>query len=195
VTVKAPGQLARRYREQGGRCWYCDLPTWSRRNETRLQARERLGVAAGTPQSSKVLRKKAATREHLARVADGGGDALRNIVMACAGCNVLRGDRDPVTWRAEVQAQLAAGTHWWQVYAARAREHLAAVVAGTARGQVSVAQAAEVLASGLLDLPPRVAAPCPPGEVGKGREHGRAAGHQPQGGEQGDEPAPRAAPS
>jgi len=193
MVKRMPKKLKRRYHEQGGRCWYCGLPTWSRRNETRLQARDRLGIVAGTPDASKALRKRLATCEHLHRVVDGGGNGLRNIVMACAGCNVGRGDRDPMTWLAEVQAALAAGTHWWQAYAAAARAHLEGVVAGTVKGQVSAAQAAAALATGLLDPPPRFAAPCPPGEAGKDGEHGSEAGEQTQGGAAQARPAPSAA--
>jgi len=41
-----------------------------------------------------------ATLEHLRRRADGGGNGKENLVLACRECNIRRGDRDPVTYRA-----------------------------------------------------------------------------------------------
>lgn len=76
---------------QAGECFYCGRATWLKSGpESKNQAKARLGVI-----TTKDLRRREATEEHLRRRAEGGSNALSNLVMACSECNERR-DTKPV---------------------------------------------------------------------------------------------------
>lgn len=103
-------QLVRAFDAQNGRCCYCDGACWLPQRESGMQARARLGIPVGVDGAAKMLRAARATREHLKRRVDGGGDA-DNIAMACHACNVRRGDSEPDVHRIDMQVLVAAGLH------------------------------------------------------------------------------------
>lgn len=71
---------------QNGECFYCGRPTWLRGGgESKNDAKARLGVS-----TTKGLRKREASQEHLRRKADGGGNGIANLVMSCFECNSSR---------------------------------------------------------------------------------------------------------
>lgn len=107
---KAKFQLRSLYRDQEGICCYCDGPTWLPRHHTQERARRILGIPDTGPGSRKLLEAARATREHLKRRADGGGDH-GNLKMACNYCNTHRGDDDPEVHRVNMQVLAAASLH------------------------------------------------------------------------------------
>lgn len=109
-TSRTKRQLVRAFDAQRGLCCYCDGRCWLPTREHPRQARARLGIPSDVPGSKKMLTAAQATREHLKRRADGGGDA-DNIAMACHACNVRRGDSEPDVHRIDMQVLVAAGLH------------------------------------------------------------------------------------
>lgn len=79
------------FERQGGKCFYCDRETW-------LTEQTRNGMPP----------RRQATLEHVVPQCEGGTDNLNNLVMACGGCNRMRGDmnfekfrelrQDPEKW-------------------------------------------------------------------------------------------------
>lgn len=67
------------------KCCWCNLEMYFCRQETREQAKARLGVS-----SRKELRLRAATIEHLIPKSRGGTDDKWNIALACNLCNSQR---------------------------------------------------------------------------------------------------------
>jgi 5-methylcytosine-specific restriction endonuclease McrA len=90
--------------EQGGRCFYCDLPMWDEAPDLCLPVSCKSG---GLP---KILQ---CTAEHLHPRSEGGGNTADNIVAACLYCNNLRHRRkrpmSPEAHRAHVRQRMAAG--------------------------------------------------------------------------------------
>jgi 5-methylcytosine-specific restriction endonuclease McrA len=80
-------QLKYRFVDQGGLCFYCLRTTYLPEWDTPKSAAIKLGVPIS------LIAKRMATREHLRRRTEGGGDYIFNIVMACQECNVDRGER------------------------------------------------------------------------------------------------------
>ena len=99
------------FAERGGACCYCDGPTWLPPLEGKNEAAARLGIKRGTKHSLKMLKYARATFEHVKRAADGGTAARSNGMLACAFCNVARGDSDVRIHRSDMQALVAAGLH------------------------------------------------------------------------------------
>lgn len=89
-------QLEQKFKEQDSRCFYCERSTWlgfaydMDKEIARMNWRGRAG---------KPFKSARATREHLVRVVDGGGDSDENIVVACAYCNHARGNRTVEEWK------------------------------------------------------------------------------------------------
>lgn len=83
----------RSFDEQDGRCFYCARLMWERTQETVAEASARLGLTRAA------ARRAMCTAEHLVRRADGGGHGSHNIVAACSGCNVSRGEALPAEWQ------------------------------------------------------------------------------------------------
>ena len=73
--------LARQFAHQEGLCFYCDCKMWL----------SDLGDDKLSPEQIP-LRPTRATREHLVRQCEGGGDEPDNLVAACYRCNTNRGD-------------------------------------------------------------------------------------------------------
>lgn len=71
--------LRKAWEWQNKRCFYCDINTW-------------IYEGRNVGELDPGLLKTVATREHLTRKADGGGDSLDNLVMACWDCNTNRGE-------------------------------------------------------------------------------------------------------
>jgi len=63
--------------KQGGRCYYCELPIWIVRKESRIAAERKPWQLQ-------------CTAEHLIARCDGGTDHPQNIVAACRFCNSRR---------------------------------------------------------------------------------------------------------
>ncbi len=74
--------------EQGGLCFYCDVPTT-------------------LPTESNPI-PTTATVEHLTRKADGGTNDPDNLVMACSRCNSTRGKTDWRDWLNAKEAEAIA---------------------------------------------------------------------------------------
>jgi 5-methylcytosine-specific restriction endonuclease McrA len=86
-------QLADKWKLQNGRCFYCRKETW-------LLSETIVGM-------SRHCRNHMATREHLKRKCEGGGDENANIVMACASCNNSRGDKSVKAHLVDVRAAIS----------------------------------------------------------------------------------------
>ena len=72
---------AQAFRNQGGRCYYCDLPMW-------LRTPPVVPVSGSSKYfASEALR---CTAEHLVARCDGGTDNPENIAAACLLCNRRR---------------------------------------------------------------------------------------------------------
>ncbi|GJE77761.1 HNH endonuclease [Methylorubrum suomiense] len=95
----------------GGTCCYCGCQTYLPRSEPRAVVAARFGLALGQPGVKKALRRRTATREHIVRKADGGGDNRRNLTIACHLCNITRGAASPDQHRAAIARAVAAGIH------------------------------------------------------------------------------------
>ena len=76
--------------KQGNRCCYCDKPMF------------RFGKS--TPKGG--LPHDAETLEHLRRKVDGGSDRPDNLALACAECNVGRGNVDWLTYKSLKMGEL-----------------------------------------------------------------------------------------
>ena len=73
--------LMRQCAHQDERCFYCDCEMWvSNLGDDKLSAEQMM------------IRHSRATREHLTRQCDGGGDEPDNLVAACQRCNTNRGE-------------------------------------------------------------------------------------------------------
>jgi hypothetical protein len=68
------------YRQQHGRCYYCNVAMW-------LDCPTELGVCTPSIKASTRLR---CTAEHIQARTDGGKNSRGNIVAACAHCNRTR---------------------------------------------------------------------------------------------------------
>lgn len=81
-------QLFRLWREQEGRCFYCERVTWL------------IGVEqhTGKKHLATLDPRAQATREHLIMQKHGGTNAPDNIVMACFECNSTRPDVPASEW-------------------------------------------------------------------------------------------------
>lgn len=100
------------WHKQGGLCFYCGAETYlPGGGETKDHARQRFGIIKGTKKASKAFRRRYATREHLKRKADGGTMANENLVMACHGCNVRRGEMSVEAYKNHVADQVRLGCH------------------------------------------------------------------------------------
>lgn len=104
-----PRTLKRLFDAQNKLCCYCDGPTWIAGGETRVDRNARLGVVDG-PGAGKLLAAMMATREHVKRRVDGGGNA-DNLMMACGYCNTTRHGSEPDVHRVDMQVLVAAGLH------------------------------------------------------------------------------------
>lgn len=86
-----------KFREQGGRCYYCDRQMWE------------VQVGSGGGQRSYLI----CTAEHLIARQDGGPDAGENIVAACKWCNTRRHMRSvplgPAAYKDHVQRRMKRG--------------------------------------------------------------------------------------
>lgn len=100
------------WHNQNGRCFYCGADTYlPGGGETKDHARQRFGIVPGTKRSAKAFRRRYATLEHLKRKADGGTKAFANLVMACHGCNVRRGEMDVESYLLHVRTLVYRGQH------------------------------------------------------------------------------------
>ncbi|WP_084199262.1 HNH endonuclease [Noviherbaspirillum autotrophicum] len=89
---------------QGGRCYYCHVPTWLNIPD-QFAFQYRL-----SPNETRLLQ---ATAEHLTARQDGGSNARPNIVAACYFCNSRRHRRktppSPEAYKLRVERQIAKG--------------------------------------------------------------------------------------
>lgn len=105
-------KLKRLWKAQDGLCYYCAAETYiPGPDETRAAAKVRFGIPQGKG-SGKLLRRRQASLEHLKRRADGGTMANTNLVMACKGCNVRRGEMEVEEYKSHVAAIVQEGRHW-----------------------------------------------------------------------------------
>ncbi len=105
-------KLKRLWVEQQGRCYYCSGETYLvGSGEVKASVKARFGIPEGRG-SGTLLRRRRATLEHLKKRADGGTLANTNIVMACMGCNVRRGDLSVDEFKALVVEVVSRGIHW-----------------------------------------------------------------------------------
>lgn len=86
-----------------GRCYYCACKTFHWERPQDMPDRRRRIVVRTQPE-------RRATREHLVRRADGGGNGP-NIVLACAFCNHCRDERTVQEHKAYILALIAEGRH------------------------------------------------------------------------------------
>lgn len=104
ANLNARAQLARKFDDQDGACFYCGRECWlwpkakSFRDPALIEHFEEM-------RANRRRQKTRATREHLIRVADGGTDDDANIVMACAVCNHSRQDMPVDLWKRVRQEQ------------------------------------------------------------------------------------------
>lgn len=104
-STKAIKNLRRQAaREQGWRCFYCQLPMWDTALEEFI---ERYGISPG------LAKRFRCTAEHVEARCDGGKDVAPNIVAACLFCNTARHKaKHPVTaakHALKVRSRLAKG--------------------------------------------------------------------------------------
>lgn len=91
ATLDKRAQLCRKHHDQAGLCFYCGQSAWLPPPRRGSQD----SIPEGFFEDLRANRRRQqsrATREHLVKVADGGGDDDGNIVMACANCNHHRHD-------------------------------------------------------------------------------------------------------
>lgn len=84
-----------RMNEQRGRCFYCGNAMWEREIEPREDALRRFNPYypdGDFHSDGQVLEATTCTLEHKHRQAEGGTDAVGNLVAACARCNSRRND-------------------------------------------------------------------------------------------------------
>lgn len=97
-------QVLRRqaFHRQAGRCWYCSVQMW-------LISPDELARLVATSAAAQLR----CTAEHLVAQRDGGSDAAKNIVAACAHCNHTRHKRkappEPETYRKEIRRRTKRG--------------------------------------------------------------------------------------
>lgn len=103
--------LTKLFDAAGGVCMYCGCDTYVPSRHPRAETLQRFGLTAGVPGVKKALRSRQATREHLVRVVDGGGDSTRNLGLSCQHCNITRGAATPEQHREAVARAVAAGIH------------------------------------------------------------------------------------
>ena len=77
---------AKLYIRQSGKCCYCERPMY-RTTANKTKTCRRLGI------SRKEFDRSLATREHLKRRCEGGGNHPDNLALACQECNTTRGAR------------------------------------------------------------------------------------------------------
>jgi hypothetical protein len=92
-------KLEQLWYEQGGRCLYCDGPTYLPSSENKDQARLRLAIEPGCTGSAKLL------NHHVATLERASGK------MACKFCNCQRGSRDFEKHRKFMQRRVASESH------------------------------------------------------------------------------------
>ena len=92
-------RLEQLWNAQGGRCLYCDGPTYLPSSENKDQARRRLSIEPGCAGSAKLL------NHHMATVERGSGK------MACKFCNCQRGSRPLEKHRKFMQRRVASEQH------------------------------------------------------------------------------------
>lgn len=89
---------------QGWACYYCEQPMWKDNPAT---------FAAENSITLRQARLLQATAEHLTPRADGGCDSDKNIVAACAFCNIKRHKGravlSPSAYAVKVRRQLQSG--------------------------------------------------------------------------------------
>lgn len=103
--------LQKLFDEAAGTCCYCGCETYLPGRDPRPVVLARFGLVAGAPGVKKALRRRAATREHIVRKTEGGGDNRRNLALACHHCNVTRNAAAPDEHRAAIARAIAAGIH------------------------------------------------------------------------------------
>ncbi|WP_342152279.1 HNH endonuclease [Methylorubrum sp. SB2] len=103
--------LSTLFRLFGGRCFYCNCETWLPMAASRAKMKRRFGIATNAPGSAKAMEYRRATREHVVRVADGGTNGWRNLVLCCRFCNESRGTTPSDEYKAVVAAAIQAGLH------------------------------------------------------------------------------------
>jgi hypothetical protein len=92
-------KLEQLWQEQGGRCLYCDGPTYLPSSENKDQARHRLIIEPGCVGSAKLL------NHHTATVDRASGK------MACKFCNCQKGSRSFEKHRKFMQRRVATEEH------------------------------------------------------------------------------------
>jgi 5-methylcytosine-specific restriction endonuclease McrA len=94
------------FARQGGNCFYCDLPMWTKCADAFASA-HRITVAQA--------KQFQCTGEHLVALQDGGTNSESNVVAACRFCNVHRHHRRPAhapspwDYKQQVQRQMTKG--------------------------------------------------------------------------------------
>jgi hypothetical protein len=103
--------LTKHYRKQHGLCCYCEQPAWiPGHKESRRQRLKRLQVTEDDPAFMERTNFMRASREHLVRRAEGGGDG-ENVVMACVFCNSWRDRTAPEIHKRIMLALVAMMLH------------------------------------------------------------------------------------
>lgn len=103
--------LAKLFDAAGGVCTYCDCDTYMVKREAEPDALRRFGIPDGLPGTTRALRYREASREHVVRSADGGRDDIGNLTLACTFCNTARGEATPEHHRAAMLLLIAAELH------------------------------------------------------------------------------------
>jgi 5-methylcytosine-specific restriction endonuclease McrA len=110
MSNSIPQLRIRAFERQHGRCYYCELPMWTKSPLT-FGEYYRL--------SPKQARHFECTAEHLHAKRDGGGNRCANIVAACRHCNATRHKRksplSPDQWRI---AQRGRASRRWSLHRA-----------------------------------------------------------------------------
>jgi len=88
--------LTKLHDAQNGKCIWCGLYCFLPDVYTKTSIREILGIPLHQPGSSKVVRYRYATREHIIPKALGGRAFHLNTLVACEGCNNSR--KSSLSW-------------------------------------------------------------------------------------------------
>lgn len=91
---------------QAGECFYCGQQTWYGGRESKRDAKLRLGLT-----TTKDLRRRQASLEHLHRKSEGGTRAMPNVIMACVGCNSGRQTTPPLLHLAAMRGAIQPTTN------------------------------------------------------------------------------------